>query len=91
MYYILKIKGTKKIPDFVQIRDKDMTLVAYFRLSQIEHGLKKNGIEKEVLEECENLEDEFKYIKKKISSFFQCFISFLSSKPSQALLLLFSA
>jgi hypothetical protein len=49
MYYILKIKGTKKIPDFVQIRDKDMTLVAYFRLSQIEHGLKKNGIEKEVL------------------------------------------
>jgi hypothetical protein len=43
--YILKIKGTKKIPDFVQIRDKEMTLIAYFRLSQIEDGLKKNGLE----------------------------------------------
>lgn len=50
MFYILKIKGTKKIPDFVQIRDNDMTLVAYFRLSQIEQGLKKNGIENEMLE-----------------------------------------
>ena len=43
MLYILKIKGTNKIPDFVQIRDSEMTLVAYFRLSQIEQGLRKNG------------------------------------------------
>tara|TARA_B100000767_G_scaffold23597_1_gene20894 strand:- start:147 stop:353 length:207 start_codon:yes stop_codon:yes gene_type:complete len=50
MFYILKIKGTKKIPDFVQIRDNDMTLVAYFRLSQIEQGLKKNGINNGMLE-----------------------------------------
>ena len=45
MLYILKIKGTKKIPDFVQIRDAKMTLIAYFRLNQIEKGLKKNGLE----------------------------------------------
>ena len=44
MKYILKIKGTEKIPDFVQIRDENMTLIAYFRLSQIEIGLKKNGL-----------------------------------------------
>ena len=44
MKYILKIKGTDKITDFVQIRDKNMTLIAYFRLSQIEIGLKKNGL-----------------------------------------------
>ena len=44
MLYILKIKGTNKIPDFVQIRDAEMTLIAYFRLSQIEEGLKKNGL-----------------------------------------------
>tara|TARA_B100001758_G_C18396586_1_gene606314 strand:- start:394 stop:609 length:216 start_codon:yes stop_codon:yes gene_type:complete len=43
--YILKIKGTSKIPDFVQIRDQEMTLIAYFRLSQIEQGLKKNGLQ----------------------------------------------
>ena len=40
MLYILKIKGTKTIPDFVQIRDESMTLRAYFRLSQQEKGLK---------------------------------------------------
>jgi len=43
--YILKIKGTKTIPDFVQIRDEQMTLCAYFRLSQQESGLKKNKLE----------------------------------------------
>ena len=42
--YLLKIKGTKKIPDFVQIRDKKMTLIAYFRLSQIEKGIEKNNL-----------------------------------------------
>ncbi len=47
MLYILKIKGTKTIPDFVQIRDEQMTLRAYFRLSQQETGLKKNNLEKE--------------------------------------------
>ena len=45
MLYILKIKGTKIIPDFVQIRDENMTLIAYIRLSQAEKGLKKNKLE----------------------------------------------
>ena len=47
MLYVLKIKGTKTIPDFVQIRDEHMTLRAYFRLSQQETGLKKNNLEEE--------------------------------------------
>ena len=45
MLYILKIKGTNKIPDFVQIRDEQMMLIAYFRLNQVPQGLKKNGLE----------------------------------------------
>jgi len=45
--YVLKIKGTTTIPDFVQIRDENMTLRAYFRLSQVEKGLKKNNLRKE--------------------------------------------
>ena len=44
MLYVLKIKGTKTIPDFVQIRDEQMTLRAYFRLSQQEVGLEKNKL-----------------------------------------------
>ena len=50
MLYVLKIKGTEKIPDFVQIRDEKMTLIAYFRLSQIEKGLQKNGFTKNIEE-----------------------------------------
>ena len=46
MIYILKIKGTNKIPDFVQIRDQDMTLRAYFRLDQQESGIRKNKMQK---------------------------------------------
>ncbi|MBU46948.1 MAG: fructose-6-phosphate aldolase [Flavobacteriales bacterium] len=50
MLYILKIKGTNKIPDFVQIRDFEMTLIAYFRLNQVTQGLKKKGLEKHAKE-----------------------------------------
>jgi hypothetical protein len=31
--YILKIKGTQKIPDYIQIRDENLTLIAYFRIN----------------------------------------------------------
>ena len=62
MLYILKIKGTDKIPDFVQIRDKSMTLIAYFRLNQISIGLKKNGLEKD-LKEITNLLEKIPYGK----------------------------
>ena len=44
MIHILKIKGTDKIPDFVQIRDDNLSLKAYFRADQIDRGLKKNNI-----------------------------------------------
>ena len=48
MMYILKIKGTSEIPDFVQIRDSKMSLIAYFRLDQIDKGLRKNNITKNI-------------------------------------------
>jgi len=41
--YLLKIKGSNRIPDYIQIRDEDFTLVAYFRFDRSEYGLKKNG------------------------------------------------
>jgi hypothetical protein len=31
--YILKIEGTAKIPDYIQIRNEDFTLIAYFRIN----------------------------------------------------------
>jgi hypothetical protein len=31
--FILKIQGTKKIPDYIQIRDEQFTLIAYFKVT----------------------------------------------------------
>ncbi|MEL6591751.1 MAG: fructose-6-phosphate aldolase [Bacteroidota bacterium] len=30
-YYLMKVKGKAKIPDYIQLRDKDLTLIGYFR------------------------------------------------------------
>ena len=37
--YLLKIQGTHKIPDYIQIRDKDFTLIAYFRMNNPKRAL----------------------------------------------------
>ncbi len=31
--FILKIQGTRKIPDYIQIRDEQFTLIAYFKVT----------------------------------------------------------
>lgn len=41
--YVLKIKGKAKIPDYVQLRDEQFTLLAYFRLDRPEKALIKAG------------------------------------------------
>ena len=45
MYYLLKIKGTAKIPDYIQLRDESFTLIAYFRSDRPERALEKCGLE----------------------------------------------
>jgi hypothetical protein len=42
--YILKIKGKAKIPDYVQLRDDNFTLLAYFRVDRPEKALQKCGL-----------------------------------------------
>lgn len=42
--YILKVKGTAKIPDYVQLRDDKFTLLAYFRVDRPEKALVKAGL-----------------------------------------------
>ena len=42
--YLLKIKGKAKIPDYVQLRDDDFTLLAYFRMDRPEKALAKVGL-----------------------------------------------
>lgn len=42
--YLLKIKGNGKIPNYIQIRDNQYTLLAYFRLDKLQEGLEKNNL-----------------------------------------------
>lgn len=44
VYYLLKIQGKAKIPDYVQLRDEQFTLLAYFRMDRPEKSLVKAGL-----------------------------------------------
>ena len=47
--FVLKIKGKAKIPDYVQLRDENFSLLAYFRADRPEKALIKAGLaEKEI-------------------------------------------
>ena len=45
--YIIKVKGKKKIPNYIQIRDDDFMLIGYFsfREGRAFQGLTKFGLE----------------------------------------------
>lgn len=43
--YIIKVKGKAKIPDYIQIRDVDFVLVAYFRADRPMKNVEKFGLE----------------------------------------------
>jgi hypothetical protein len=42
--YIIKVKGKAKIPDYVQLRDNNFVLIAYFRADRIDKNLEKYGL-----------------------------------------------
>ena len=48
--YILKIKGKAKIPDYVQLRDDNFTLLAYFRVDRPEAAISKVGLKEKEAE-----------------------------------------
>ena len=60
--YFLKIKGTHKIPDYVQLRDDQFTLIAYFRPERPERALRKVGLE-EYIEPIRNIVETIPYGK----------------------------
>jgi hypothetical protein len=39
-FYLMKVKGKAKIPDYIQLRDETWTLVGYFRPGRVERLLK---------------------------------------------------
>jgi len=43
--YIIKVKGKAKIPDYIQLRDDDFVLVAYFRADRTIKNPEKYGLQ----------------------------------------------
>lgn len=43
--YIIKVKGKVKIPDYIQLRDHNFVLIAYFRADRPLKNLDKYGLE----------------------------------------------
>ncbi|MEQ8358701.1 MAG: fructose-6-phosphate aldolase [Cytophagales bacterium] len=43
--YIIKVKGKAKIPDYIQLRDENYILMAYFRADRPLKKLEKYGLE----------------------------------------------
>lgn len=43
--YIIKVKGKAKIPDYIQLRDENFVLIAYFRADRPLKNLDKFGLE----------------------------------------------
>lgn len=43
--YIIKVKGKAKIPDYIQLRDDNFVLIAYFRADRPLKQLQKYGLE----------------------------------------------
>lgn len=54
--YIIKIKGVAKIPDYLQVRDDNFTLVCYTRIDRPEKALQRCG-----------LADKIDFIKEKMN------------------------
>lgn len=43
--HIIKVKGKAKIPDYIQLRDDNFVLIAYFRADRPLKNLDKYGLE----------------------------------------------
>jgi hypothetical protein len=43
--YIIKVRGKAKIPDYIQLRDENFVLIAYFRADRPLKKLEKYGLE----------------------------------------------
>ena len=63
--YIIKVKGKAKIPDYIQLRDDNFVLVAYFRADRPLKNLIKYGLEDKE-EALKNLIEQLPFGKLKV-------------------------
>lgn len=68
-FYLMRVKGKAKIPDYIQLRDESMTLIGYFRPGRKERLLKVVSDEAQATQiqtAIDNLVDYGKLIKVEI-------------------------
>ncbi|MEM6263284.1 MAG: fructose-6-phosphate aldolase [Bacteroidota bacterium] len=65
-YYLMKVKGKAKIPDYIQLRDESLTLIGYFRPGRKERLDKviKDESEAAVIQQAIDELEEYGRIKK---------------------------
>jgi len=60
--YIIKVKGKAKIPDYIQLRDDNFVLIAYFRADRPLQKMEKFGLDGKE-EQLKSLIDELPFGK----------------------------
>ena len=71
VYYIMKVKGKAKIPDYIQLRDEAQTLIGYFRpgrRERLEKVIPNEDHARKVQEAIEAIQDYGKLTKVDIST-----------------------
>ena len=67
--HIMKVKGNGKIPNYIQLRDDNFALLAYFKASSFEKSLIKEDLEPYIKDVAEIIKDmnfgELYYIQNK--------------------------
>jgi|YNPMSStandDraft_2_1061718.scaffolds.fasta_scaffold00813_8 hypothetical protein len=61
VFYLLKVKGKAKIPDYIQVRDQNFTLIGYFRPGRGEKANKQ--IDEKSLSYIEQIADKLEFGK----------------------------
>jgi hypothetical protein len=60
-YYVLKVKGKAKIPDYIQVRDESFTLIGYFRPERHANTTRKIDEHKELFAKIELLAESIPF------------------------------
>lgn len=58
-YYVLKVKGKAKIPDYIQVRDSSFTLIGYFRPGRA--GASRKDPNRALFQHIEAVAEEFEF------------------------------
>lgn len=61
VFYVLKVKGKAKIPDYIQVRDADFTLIGYFRPGRAKKRRGEASEQEQLFERIEELSEDLPF------------------------------